>query len=65
MKGVSLKCNKCNFENDENLKSCGNCGNKLIISAPTQISKTELEPNRDPFAKNYKKIVTIQHINKQ
>lgn len=59
MKGVSLKCNKCGFENDENLKFCGNCGNKLIISVPTQISKTKLEPNRDPFAKNYKKIFNI------
>ena len=59
MKGVSLKCNKCGFENDENLKFCGNCDNKLIISAPTQISKTELEPNKDPFAKNYKKIFNI------
>jgi len=51
-----MLCDKCGFKNAENLKYCGNCGNKLAIPEPDQILKSELDPNRDPFAKNYKKI---------
>jgi len=54
-----MKCEKCGFENSENLKFCGNCGNKLVVHEPNQISKSELDPKRDPFAKNYKKIFNI------
>jgi len=54
-----MQCNKCGFKNEENLKYCGNCGNKLAILKPAQILKNEIEPNRDPYAKNYKKIFNI------
>ena len=60
-----MRCNKCGFGNAENLKYCGNCGNKivipepLIIPKPDQMSKSKLDPKRDPFAKNYKKIFNI------
>lgn len=60
-----MQCNKCNFENADNLKFCGNCGNKLLIPEPivmpepNQISKSDLDPKRDPFAQNYKKIFNI------
>jgi len=54
-----MLCDKCGFGNAENLKYCGNCGNKLAIPEPDQILKSELDPNRDPFVKNYKKIFNI------
>ena len=54
-----MQCDKCGFKNEENLKYCGNCGNKLAILKPAQILKNEIELNKDPYAKNYKKIFSI------
>ena len=55
-------CNKCGFKNAENLKYCGNqlvIPEQLVIPGAEQIPKGTLDPKRDPFAQNYKKIFNI------
>ena len=54
-----MYCKNCGFKYEYNSKYCPNCGNELVISTSKQNLKTELEPTRDPFAKNYKKIFNI------
>jgi len=60
-----VKCDKCGFDNAENLKYCGNCGNQLVRPEQLIIPGIEKKPKdikemqKDPFAKNYKKIFNI------
>ncbi len=58
-------CKYCGKSINDDSKFCKFCGNKLVIPEPLeipksdQISKSELEPKKDPYANNYKKIFNV------